>query len=412
MDLHLSDDQAQALDAVTAALAVRNGVPSVLAGPAGTGKTTILGILADRMSDRQIRYAAPTGRAAKVLSEKLRARGVTSGASTIHRALYRGARETDRGLQFSDPQAPVEPGGVLIIDEASMVGREIHADIMKKLPARASLLYVGDREQLPPVTRDQDPDVSPWGPDFDDPTAALTEVHRQALESPIVRIATAIRTGGKIPAESEPGFERAMVDNDHPAAWLADACREGRDAVALVYTNGCRSMTNRLVRANLGLSGGAPVVVGDRLVVTFNAYDADLMNGEVIDVASVEPATLTPLQRRAVPEGDVVQVVTKCGKTIRICTSLLGGSASDFKVIRRKLADGEDFMPDPPLVLCDYGWALTVHKSQGSEWREVAFVLDDSFFNLSRRDAATCRRMLYTAVTRARDSLHLFDVRR
>lgn len=413
MTLDLSPDQTQALDRITAALAVRNGVPSVLVGPAGTGKTTILGVLAERLKDRAIRYAAPTGRAAKVLSEKLRARGVLQGATTIHRALYKGPRETDKGLDFGAPQEPVGSGGVLIIDEASMVGRQIHDDIMKKLPKRASLLYVGDREQLPPVVKDPEPGVSPWGADFENPTAALTEVHRQALGSPIVRIATAIRTGGRMPDASEPGFERVEVANDYPAAWLAEACREGRDAVALVYTNGARGFTNKLVRANLGLSGGEPVVVGDRLVVTFNAYDADLMNGEVIDVAEVRPAELSERQRQAA--GDLVEVDTRCGKTIWICPSMLGGTVNEHRILKRKLEDAFDFLTFArPLVLVDYGWALTVHKSQGSEWAEVAFVADDAFTNLCRDQArpGEGRRMLYTAVTRARTDLHLFDVRR
>lgn len=376
--LTLSPGQETALAALHAFARSKSSSVGVLVGPAGTGKTTLLGIFASQLR-RDVRFAAPTGRAAKVLTNKLLRAGAGKTASTIHRALYGAPTEAEDGsLDFGEPQTPVQKGGLLIVDEASMIDQHIDRDIRSKLPDGASLLYVGDREQLPPIS-------GGWGPDFASPTVALTEVHRQALESPIVRIATDLRTGGKLPRESDGAYRWRASANHHVAAWMAS--RREADAVVLVTTNSTRKEINRLVRKVLGFQ--RQVEPGDRLVVLLNNYELDLMNGELIDVVSASPA------------GDVVEVVTKCGRTVSVVPSLLGAPVRDFRDAATAGA-----------VHVDHGWALTVHKSQGSEWAEVAVVVDHGLENWHRRDPETARRLLYTAVTRARESLDVLDTRR
>ncbi len=389
MTLALSPDQVSAVDAVCAALKARSVAPSVLVGPAGTGKTTLLGPIAERITAdrRAIRFAAPTGRAAKVLSEKLAARGIPGVATTIHRALYGLAEDSDEGLKFSGLKEPINAGGVLVIDEASMVDEFIHRDIMSQMPPRASLLYVGDREQLPPVS-------GTWGADFTSPTAALTEVHRQALESPIVRIATSVRQGGRMPFGSEPGYRRERGTVVTAATWLAEHCRAGNDAVLLSATNGSRHGVNLAARSMLGLSGGPAVVPGDRLAVLLNSYDAELMNGETVDVATVEDVG---------PE--LVQVTTTAGHVFQVPTDLMGPNCGAKFRERVKAVD-----PVIPWVHVDYGWCLTIHKSQGSEWRHVGLLLDQGFAAWCRRDRETGRRLAYTGITRARETLTAFDI--
>jgi len=386
----LSPDQVRAVDAVCAALKARSVAPSVLVGPAGTGKTTLLGPIAERITAdrRAIRFAAPTGRAAKVLSEKLAARGIPGVATTIHRALYGSAEDSDEGLKFGALKEPINAGGVLVIDEASMVNDSIHADIMSVMPPRSSLLYVGDREQLPPV-------VGTWGADFDSPTAALTEVHRQALESPIVRIATDVRMGGRMPMGSVgTGYARKQGSIVTSAAWLAEHCRAGADATLLCATNGSRHHANLAVRSMLGLSGGPAIVPGDRLVVLLNSYDTGLWNGETVDVASVSDSG-----------PGLVLVNTTAGHSFDVPVDLMGpGCAAKFRE-RQRAVD-----PFIPWVHVDYGWCLTIHKSQGSEWRHVGLLLDQGFAAWCRRDRETGRRLAYTGITRARESLTAFDI--
>lgn len=392
--LNLSPGQVVALEQLQAHLGRPGKVgPAVLVGAAGTGKTTLMGALVQQLRQRRaVVCAAPTGRAAKVLSAKLMAWGITTGASTIHRALYGAPDENDDGtLVFGEVREPVKVGGVLIVDEASMIGETIHTDIVDHLPVGASLIYVGDREQLPPVNE-------PWGPDFATPTAALTEVHRQALESPIVRIATDIRQGGRLPAESDGAYQRERARLADVAAWAAQARRESRDAVVLAATNHTRQTLNTHTRRQLGLEGD--VVVGDRLVVLFNSYDAGLMNGELVDVIGVASID----DRR-------LAVTTLCGRMITVYRRHIGGKTRDWRDEVAQDADREPPYTHPTPVHVDHGWCLTVHKAQGSEWREVALVLDEGLARWCRKDPETGRRLLYTGVTRARERLVAFDVR-
>jgi exodeoxyribonuclease-5 len=189
---------------------------------------------------------------------------------------------------------------------------------------------------------------------------------------------------------------------------------ERRDAIVLTATNHTRATINRIVRAELGLRG-ASLVAGDRLVVLFNCYDLDLMNGEIVDVVSVENLD----DERAV-------VTTLCGRSFVVAVRAIGAKVQAFREIREACpkhfrvvkmpavwgddeAGTEDHYVEVPWVHVDFGWALTVHKSQGSEWREVGLVLDDGIKAWAAKDPETARRLVYTGVTRAREHLEIFE---
>ena len=178
---------------------------------------------------------------------------------------------------------------VLVCDEASMVGATLDRDAREALPG-ATILYVGDREQLPPIDE-------PWGPDFERPTAALTRIHRQAEGNPIIQVATRLRT-----VEEKYPFSRYDADAgghfairrdaslDDAARWLSDARGRSADATLLTYTNKTRRALNLRVREFLGLdalstSRQIPVVEGDRLLVRSNNKENGYWNGEVLTVA-------------------------------------------------------------------------------------------------------------------------------
>ena len=390
----LSPDQQVAKDAVVSALKGRCR-ELVLVGPAGTGKTTLMGAVARDIiaTGRTVAYAAPTGRAAKVLTSKLCRDGVMEHATTIHRALYRVVEEDESGDPvFSVPKAVVAHRGVLICDEASMIDEFLHRDIMSKLPKSAAVLYVGDREQLPPVR-------GTWGPSFDAPTAALTTVHRQALESPIVRIATDVRQGGRIPRDNDgDGFTWCAANFDAAADWVAERVINRVDATLLVGTNGTRKEVNRMVRERLGFND--VVEPGDRLLVLANNYNVGLMNGEVVEVAAVEPSP----PHWGWPEG-VRNVTTTGGQTVQVHTGMLDARFAAFRATREDSHHTDDW------IHAAHGFALTVHKSQGSEWEEVGFLIDAGLERWCRRDPDTGRRLTYTAITRAANRLTVMDSR-
>ncbi len=373
--LALSPDQQRACTAVLAALAAGEPVV-VLTGPAGSGKTTLLRALMAELS-REIALLCPTGKAAARLSAVTGRR-----AHTIHRALYGRVKEEGGQLRFDGRRAPCRPGGLVICDEASMVDAALHADLLCHLPPGAQLLYVGDREQLPPVS-------GAWGPDLAQPTAALETIHRQAERSPILALATAIRTRQPW-SDWVPGVcEQQRGD---PVPWLA--ARLAEDATLITTTNQRRCDLNAALRERQGWTG--PLVVGERLVCLVNNPDAGLMNGEVFTAATAVRAPGPSWIHRA----PLWEVEAEGLGTVMINTALIGAPVSAFQAWRRGLRGGAV----ERLVHVDYGYCLTVHKAQGSQWQQVGFVSCPAFRRMRDR-----RRLAYTAVTRAAERLVIFQ---
>ncbi|MFT4978005.1 MAG: ATP-dependent exoDNAse (exonuclease V) alpha subunit [Myxococcota bacterium] len=377
MSVVLSEDQEAARSQIHAALEGGAQV-SVLVGPAGSGKTTLMRTLLDDIGQkRQVVLLCPTGKAAARLSE------VTGRpAATIHRALYGRVESDGTHLTFGAARAPCLPGGLIVCDEASMVSASLHADLIGQLPTGAQLLYVGDREQLPPVRGE-------WGPDFTAPTAALEAIHRQAAESPIIQLAHAIRHG-----RSWAGWEAGLCERrvgGEPVRWLTERLTASVDATLITTTNQRRSALNAAVRAELGLDE-APLSPGDRIVNLINQDTMGLMNGEVRVVEKAHRAAGPSWMHRA----ELWEVVLD-GETAMINVDLIGAPVPAFKKWRgRKKNLGK-------LLHVDYGFCLTVHKAQGSQWSDVGFVSCPAFRRLPDR-----RRLAYTAVTRAAERLCIF----
>ena len=379
--MQLSPDQSKALTDLLTAI---NGGQQVvvLVGPAGTGKTTLLRALLDGLK-RDVSLLCPTGKAAARLAE------VTGrSTSTVHRALY-GVVERDKGgLVFGGQRAPCPPGGLVVCDEASMVDEVLHNDILAHLPPKAQVLYVGDREQLPPVK-------GAWGPDFENPTAALETIHRQAEASPVLSLATAIRRGqawdGWVPEVCE------RLTGADPAAWLVERVESGVDATLVTHTNRRRQQLNADVRALLGRT--EPLEPGDRLVGLLNNTEVGFMNGEVATVLEARPS----LGASYLHSGRLwtVTLERSTGETsdVLVNLDLIGQPIGPFHTWQGRKRRG----PLERAVHVDYGSCLTVHKSQGSQWAAVGFVSCPSF-----RRASDRRRLAYTAVTRAAERLTIF----
>jgi len=381
MAVDLSTDQASARAQIHAALAAGD-VVSVLVGPAGSGKTTLMRALLDDIGkSRPVVLVCPTGKAAARLSE------VTGRkASTIHRALYGRVDSDGVKLTFGARKAPCPPQGLIVCDEASMVDATLHGDLTAQLPPGAQLLYVGDREQLPPVR-------GAWGPDFSAPTAALTAIHRQAADSPIVQLAHAIRTGQPFQGWQDGACERRVAAD--PVSWLAAEIQSGVDTTLITATNKRRTAINAAVRAALG-QGDAPISPGDRLVNLINQDALGMMNGEVRVVEKAHRAAGPSWMHRA----ELWEVTLQGGDVIFVNTDLIGAPVPAFKAWR-----GRKKHLDRVLHV-DYGFCLTVHKAQGSQWTSAGFVSCPVFRRMSER-----RRLAYTAVTRAAERLVIFAER-
>lgn len=337
-----------------------------LAGYAGTGKSTIAKHLVDS-SDKRWLFAAYTGKAAHVLRQK-----GCSGAGTIHSIIYKPVGEKDSSPRFSlyaaSDLASISTAGI-VIDEVSMVDEKLGRDLES---FGKKILVLGDPAQLPPVK---------GGGYFTnrEPNIVLTEVHRHARESGVLRLATHIREGGTIASFTSLGTDVDLISRS------TDRDERTRLALAadqvLVGRNKTRHELNKRSRELLGREGEVPVS-GDRLVCLRNVKDFGLFNGSqwIVDGA-VRHSTFVVNLRIDSEEDDTR---TFSGEAWMHYFIGRGDEIERMSFSKRRLRP--EF---------DWGYALTVHKAQGSQWERV-FVNDES---LSFREEP--HRWLYTAVTRA-----------
>lgn len=397
----LTQEQEQAVQACLGSLL--QGEIASLAGAAGTGKTTCMRTLGDRWRNEMgesVVQIAPTGKAASVLRD-----ATGRPATTVHALLYQAPDEDKGGgLLWERKMEPIcSPGTLIICDEGSMVGTQLYRDLTTAArEADARILFVGDREQLSPVN-------DSWGVDWSEPTAVLDTVHRQAEGSPVIRLATWIRKNGdlppRVPDTGAVQLHRNATPKD-PALWLQDHRAGGSDATLLCYTNKTRRTYNEVVRFARGLvpidEAEARIVEGDRILVCFNNHAVGAMNGEVIAADHVKEQAYGPF-------GQVVYEVKDRTRTAPLSFPKLffTGAVREFQDMRRGATRSRDEQA-LSWVLGDYGECLTIHKSQGSSWDHVGIVWDGGLWGLRRRSKAEFRRLLYTAVTRARRTVTLW----
>src|SRR6185437_5494523 len=205
-----------------------NGTPQVfrLFGYAGTGKTTLAKHIAEGV-DGDVKFAAFTGKAALVM----RSKGCFD-AQTIHSMIYR-ARETGEETPSFDlwDDAPVSKASLIIIDECSMVDEELGRDLMS---FGVPVLVLGDPAQLPPIQ---------GGGFFTEsqPDAMLTEVHRQAVDDPIIRLSMDIREGKEL-VRGDYGDSQVVAKSalDPDRVLKADQILVGRNVTRRAYNKRMR----------------------------------------------------------------------------------------------------------------------------------------------------------------------------
>lgn len=359
----------------------------IISGPAGSGKTTLVKELL-KNKNRKYKLLAPTGKAAVRLKE------VTGHlANTIHSALYPGAIEDEEGnLVWVDPISICNSGEVVIIDEASMVGKKIYQDIYDKLPRGSSVIFVGDPFQLPPVNEEP-------GVDLNKPTVYLSEVHRQSEDNIVLALATATREVEWIPFLNEYQEDKKELQLFHGhepmVANLVNEIKTKQDTIGLCFTNPTRSRINREIRSALGYS--KPIEINDRLIVKTNNKAVGLMNGEIFEVEKVRYYTHKMYGRYGI-------VRFKGKKTpYRVSLSHIGCSRSDwwnFVKLHKKFPRN--------YIHVDYGYAITVHSSQGSEWENVHYYWEPAQTNLMNYDFESAKSMFYTGITRTYKNLKLY----
>ncbi len=350
-------EQAEAIDRVGRWLNDGGAPVFRLFGYAGVGKTTLARHVAEA-ADGETAFAAFTGKAAMVM----RAHGC-AGATTIHALIYRANEGVDGAPTFTlNEDGPASRASLIVIDECSMVDAELARDL---LSFGKPILVLGDPFQLPPVK---------GGGYFTDaaPDVMLTEIHRQAEDNPIIRLSQIVRSGGDL-ADGSYGesrvIRRAAIDAKQVLA--ADQ--------VLVGVNRTRRAYNQRIRDLGGFAEALPVA-GDRLVCLRNDRTKGLINGGLWRVEALGGVVKDFVRMTVRSEDDGAAKSVK----VAVLKAFFEGTEGDLAYPLRRESD--EF---------DYGYVLTVHKAQGSQWDDV-LLFDESYAFREHR-----ARWLYTGLTRA-----------
>jgi exodeoxyribonuclease V len=382
----LSADQARVLRSIRDWFERPEPQVLTVGGYAGTGKTTLIGVLRNELEWRRrglrVALASYTGKASRVLEAKVReayARFPDDYVGTLHGLIYDRIEQKDGKITGWRLRKGLEHD-LVIVDEASMVDEGLWRDL---LSFGKRVIAVGDHGQLPPVQGKfhllQSPDLE------------LTRIHRQAAQNPILRLSEQVRKRGRLPAAS-PGPEIRLVEKDEGGSDFVERLFEGlgRDTLVLCASNRTRVELNRRIRAAQGVEGADPRE-GERVICLRNNWNAapqPVCNGMLGTLLGVAEGPEPELWRAAIRmDGEETPYE---GVVSRLGFNCLNPSAL-FSARRPGKKGAVDFF--------DFGYALTVHKAQGSEADHVVVFLEQLW------SGDVWRRWLYTAVTRARETL-------
>ncbi len=393
--LELTKEQKRVASAITNFVFKNDRQFIAISGYAGTGKTTVMGYAAAHIisvrPNIRIAYCAPTGKAASVLEGKLLQFGALndkSSVNTIHGHIYKLVDKTAGRLSWKLKSNEL-PYDLFVVDEASMVTDRIFHDLLSLC---APLIFIGDPGQLPPVNE------KPFKP-LVKTAYRLETVHRQALENPIIAVATAVRLGEAVPfghkGDSFLKIHKKNPDTPGVVQMFVDKLQENNTMV-LCGINKTRISLNKSLRSKLGYSGKVPQA-GEHLLCLRNDKQLRLYNGQIFTV------------RESYGYCD-----KKCCYSVRLdngekVVAYSGALNTESRDISRKMAmdaedlydvmEGNPFQEEPALF--DYGYACSVHKAQGSEWDNV-LLYDERTAYMNDTEYA---QWLYTGVTRAKNKL-------
>ncbi len=399
--MKLSAHQNKAVDAVKQWMDHGQQPFFYLAGSAGTGKTVLANHLAKQENDTVL-FAAFTGKAASVLRSK-----GCPGATTIHSLIYTSRGKSELKVKQLEKEllglvttgtekeknelrrlikvekdnllkphftlntdSVVKTASLLIIDECSMIDMKIGEDL---LSFGTKILVLGDPGQLPPV----------YGAGFftsHQPDFLLTEIHRQAEGNPIIAMATQVRNKNKL-AIGDYGDSKVINVSDLTPELILDADQ------LLVGRNATRTQSNNRVRQLLERDLSKPEV-GDRTVCLRNDHDLGLMNGALWNIDKIGHQDEDEIYMNISPElKDSLPI------TVQSHMHHFQGRGDQLEWWEKK--EAQEF---------DYGYALTVHKSQGSQWDHVVVFDESSCFRGARW------LWLYTAITRAAKTVTVVEL--
>ena len=392
-NIQLTDEQKIVTDGIIKWFTDEQHQYLTVGGYAGTGKSFVLSHLPQLLPDTlRIAFCAFTGKASSVLLQKLRETGKQiPDVSTIHKLIYKPVIDSKTNEIIDWEKNEDLPYDLIIIDEASMVNRTLFEDLIDyDLP----ILAVGDHGQLSPVSND---DFSLMA----HPNLSLETVHRQAKDSPIIKLSMYIRENGKLPRNFDSDYIRELTwwkKNDR--SFIDKIPYHNKNIITLSALNKTRVYLNDYFRCLLGKEGS--VHDGDRIVCLKNNDHAGIMNGMTGTIESIANTSRQSVKRMMINFD--MSSVKKCFSNINTFgvadtkeLGLIGNNREEREWAKRIGCNQVDMF--------DYGYCLTVNKSQGSSWNTVVVVNERSYYTSDLE----FKRWLYTAVTRAEERLFIIN---
>ncbi len=357
-----------------------------LGGYAGTGKTTLIAILRRilflKNKKLKIAFVSYTGKATQVLKNYLKLSKTFYNQDfigTIHSLIYSPIVSKNGQITGWKKKEKIE-FELVIIDEASMVSSEIWQDLQS---FQVPIIAVGDHGQLPPINDSFNL--------MSNPQLKLETIHRQAQQNPIIKLSILARKNGYIPVKKYSDQVIKINQTDDRALDLAEELLNSydQDMLVLVGYNFSRKQLNQTIRNNLGIFEDEPQPK-DRVICLRNNHEKGIYNGMLGTIVSINQE-----------DKDWYYAEIKMDDQEKNYQGLISikqfyeDKTLSYTRSRKKTLQGDLF---------DFGYALTVHKAQGSQAKKV--VLFEQRFK--QMDNETWKRWLYTAVTRAEQELYIF----
>ena len=362
---------------------------TVISGYAGSGKSTLVKFIVASLGvdESAVCYATFTGKAAQVLLKK-----GNKNVSTLHKLLFDHFPKPDGGF-LRKPVTDI-PYDIVIVDECSMAPKELVSQLLRY---PVYVIFLGDPGQLPPINPDDNNHL------LDTPHVFLDEIMRQAQESEIIRISMDIREGKPLQL-----FDGKDVKIFNPSD-LNTGMMQWADQI-ICATNSKRVGINNQMRELLGREG-APQS-GDKVICLRNYWDSIATNGDPLvngTIGTIDNVYQTFAAYPYYINGGGRFDVT-CGTFTSDSNADFGALHMDQKLIlegvesldwktKYALGKSKKFSHLVPFEFT-YGYAITCHKSQGSQWDKV--LVCEEGFPFARDEH---KRWLYTAVTRAAEKL-------
>ena len=297
--------------------------------------------------------------------------------STIHSLIYSPIIDDKKKEIIGWKRQEELAADLIVVDEASMVDETIWADL---LSYQKPIIAVGDHGQLPPINGNFNLMARP--------DLLLEAIHRQAADNPIIEVSLLARTEGKIPIKA---FGRGVKKLSKTEPETGNEVEEllsnfSPETLLLCGYNYTRVKLNQVIRNKLGFESPDPQV-NDRVICLRNNHEKEIYNGMLGSIFQIKKkndnwyrAHIMMDEEEEMYDGQIAAIQFNNKESL------------NFTEKRKLIMEGDLF---------DFGYALTVHKAQGSQAKKV--VLFEERF--AKMDEAMWRRWLYTAVTRAEEEL-------